>query len=562
VVESQAAARAEGDPGDRPYIPGPEDTYQMARARFIPTPFSLLTAVVVSLAGAGALGQETGNSGRLAQTKEEQLGSTPTGFTPVVLYQDGLKALYSSQKRAEPALRCDLLLEGGLRFDKSFLGEVRSSPDHRHMAFAVGTVESRFRQATWNVVYDGKALDFHADEIKSLTFSTDSSQLAFAVRRGAEWQICTPDKPGNPTYERVSAPVFGSGSLHLAYGASRSGQQLFILDGQTVFSADESHCAPSDSLDFFPAFSPDGKSWAIAVSNCKRGWSYRVNGKMEAASYMVLGPFVFSPDGQHTAYGAATFKSGFVAGRALGTVVVDGKESGHYEVQALGNAQGTVKIGPKKRLQPSFASVSSPEYSLDGRHLVYIGQLGLGRAMVVVDGQPGAEFAQIIDEPVLSPDGQHMGYLAMRNRELVQVLDGRVTGLGDLVPEKSFSFAGLARISPDGKHFGCVITKSGVLFTAGMERARRRLLLDGKLEKEYDCMEMSPPLFSSDGRHHACVVRGVKELDGKSLVVVDGFEGPLYDSIPPGVPPRLEGAAVTFVGLRDGVRYRVTEQAP
>jgi hypothetical protein len=282
-----------------------------------------------------------------------------------------------------------------------------------------------------------------------------------------------------------------------------------------------------------------------------------VNGKKEEGVYKILGPFQFSPDGQHTAYGAVRLKAGFASSKAFGTVVVDGKESGQYEVRAT----GTVTTGPQP-LDSFHDSVSSPVYSLDGRHLVYIAQFALGRAVVVVDGKPGPEFSQIIVEPALSRDGEHMGYLAMQDKVLVQVLNGKVTALGDVVPAKSFSFAESAEISPDGLHLGSIVTKTGFGYTAGSTHARRRMLVDGKPEKEYDCMEMSPLMFSSDSLHHAYFVKGIKGRNEKSLFVVDGFEGPLYDSIPAGVSFRFQGPVITFVGLRDGVRYRISQQAP
>jgi hypothetical protein len=58
------------------------------------------------------------------------------------------------------------------------------------------------------------------------------------------------------------------------------------------------------------------------------------------------------------------------------------------------------------------------------------------------------------------------------------------------------------------------------------------------------------------------MVRGIKDLNGKSLVVVDGFEGPAYDSILGGIDQKMQGASVTFYAVRDGKLYRVTELAP
>ena len=555
----------------------------MARPLFKLTSPVLLPALFVCLVLAEVFGQEPANPGRLAQTKEEQLATAPEGFTLIAVYADGLKALYSNKARATSEIRprCDLILEDGQRFDNVILGEVRHSPDGRHLAFAMAALDPKGRVLYWNAVHDGKVLDYRADGIRAFTFSPDSSRLAFTVARGKEVQVYTPNKPDTPGYENVSKLTFSSDSRHLAYGALRSRQRLFVLDGQTAWSGDMPRCPAPVPIHFSPAFSPDGKSWAFAVSDCQKGWSYYVNGKAEATSYSALSPFQFSPDGHHTAYAGAVVKSGLltVMPQTIGTVVVDGKESGRYELRLTNpvivhrrepgefNNVNTPRLSlfPENgvtNLNPYYCAVSNPVYGADGRHLVYRAQLGRAKAIMVVDGQSGPEFDLVLNDPELSPDGQHIGYLAMQNQELLQVLDGKVTSLGNVVPADSFSIAEEPRLAPEGKHFASIITKSGFGYTAGLAHARRRVLLDGKLEKEYDCMSMSPVQFSSDGEHYAYMVRGIKDLNGKSLVVVDGFEGPAYDSILGGIDQKMQGASVTFYAVRDGKLYRVTDLAP
>jgi hypothetical protein len=69
-------------------------------------------------------------------------------------------------------------------------------------------------------------------------------------------------------------------------------------------------------------------------------------------------------------------------------------------------------------------------------------------------------------------------------------------------------------------------------------------------------------MFSPDSLHHAYFVKRIKGRNEKSMFVVDGFEGPPYDGIPTDVPFRFQGPVITFIGLRDGVLYRVSQQAP
>jgi hypothetical protein len=270
----------------------------MVRARFKFASRRALTAVLVAMTGAAASGQQAGTPERVAQVREESLGSAPAGFYLVGFYENGSKALYSTDRRIDPRLNYfgkgggriegNFLTEGGQRFDDMLVDiPISTSPDQHHLAFVMAAKPPKNRPPawnlvydgkvidlhadeikgltfspdgshlacvmatnppkggppTWNLVYDGKVVDFHADEIKWLTFSPDSSQLAFAVRRGTKWQMSNPNKPDNPICDYVSEPVFDPEGRHLAYYSTVG----YILDGRVVLPNDRTKCMSGDS---------------------------------------------------------------------------------------------------------------------------------------------------------------------------------------------------------------------------------------------------------------------------------------------------------------------------
>jgi hypothetical protein len=226
----------------------------MVRARFKFASRRALTAVLVAMTGAAASGQQAGTPERVAQVREESLGSAPAGFYLVGFYENGSKALYSTDRRIDPRLNYfgkgggriegNFLTEGGQRFDDMLVDiPISTSPDQHHLAFVMAAKPPKNRPPAWNLVYDGKVIDLHADEIKWLTFSPDSSQLAFAVRRGTKWQMSNPNKPDNPICDYVSEPVFDPEGRHLAYYSTVG----YILDGRVVLPNDRTKCMSGDS---------------------------------------------------------------------------------------------------------------------------------------------------------------------------------------------------------------------------------------------------------------------------------------------------------------------------
>jgi len=151
-------------------------------------------------------------------------------------------------------------------------------------------------------------------------FSPDSSQLAFAVRRGTKWQMSNPNKPDNPICDYVSEPVFDPEGRHLAYYSTVG----YILTAAWFCPTIE----PSACRAIRRGGPQPQPRWEIlgVCFNCKETGLPGERQKKEGV-YKILGPFQFSPDSQHNRLRCVR-SSWLRLGQGVWAGVVDGKESG------------------------------------------------------------------------------------------------------------------------------------------------------------------------------------------------------------------------------------------
>jgi Tol biopolymer transport system component len=154
-------------------------------------------------------------------------------------------------------------------------------------------------------------------------------------------------------------------------------------------------------------------------------------------------------------------------------------------------------------------------FSPDGKRLVY-GAKKADKWFVVLDGEvcpeSGYDDVGFFD---FSPDSSRFAYAALKDDKRYMVVDGRVGKTYERVSEPVFS--------PDGKHLAYIAT----IKDAEPDKKRRFIVLDGKEGKIYD--GVNRPIFSKDSEH---IMYGVMEGDYR-MVVVDGNEGPKYKMEPP-----------------------------
>jgi dipeptidyl aminopeptidase/acylaminoacyl peptidase len=298
----------------------------------------------------------------------------------------------------------------------------RFSPDGQRLAFY------RYSPQTGTaVVADGKDGPFF-DQVFGLVFSSDGRRLAYAGARFAKSKY-----HGTVVIDAQDGPVFEGGpAMVLTVDLPLAPQKfpaLFFEGGQFqkiqpgafaqwlgVREVDREF-GPKGMGVSAPVFSPDGRT---VVHAARRGVTDEVvvtNGEAHGRFATILTLPVFSPDGRHVAYLALDEKGGVFE-------VVDGQK------------QRAVPFGEKDNFAEQVA------FSPDGVHLAYV--LGdcdprqfifaIGKnawRRVVLDGAEGKKYySSAVTNLRFSPDGLHLAFEVHEPRELRKdrsyvVLDGQ-----------------------------------------------------------------------------------------------------------------------------------------
>jgi hypothetical protein len=325
--------------------------------------------------------------------------------------------------------------------------------------------------------------------LRTLVASPDGRRVAFAVRRGCRWFVVADGKPDQKEYD---LPIpFDLPRPFADLGPQKQEELLSLLDndfatqqefvdkifGRPVFSLDSRRLAyvayrtvPQQIFQYIPPFRIPVKHFLVIDGS-----------EGESFDRIVRGSVVFSPDSSRVAYAAER------QGKFL--VVVDGKEG---------------------RL---FDDIYNPVFSLDGRHVAYVGGKVGSRSVVVDDEIVSAKYPDIGGGTgvVFSPDGQRLAYavLAAPGTEFV-VIDGR--------EDQPYANIGKLCFSPDGRRVVYTAWRAGKAFA----------VIDGMPGKPYDAIGYPTQPFSPDSRRIAYLA----VRDGKQLVVADGQEEGDYEAVP------------------------------
>jgi len=423
---------------------------------------------------------------------------------------------------------------------------IAMSPDGAHLHF-IGK-----RNGMEVHVVDGQDRSPEYTSFKNLVFQPHGDSIAYsACTEKKKCRLFVDEKPQGAEYEDISRPLYSSDGKRLAYFAKRDKIWIAIVDGKQT--------GPDLETFGYWGFSDDASHFYSAawVKGAKK-WTYLVDGA-EGPVFEALSPIAFSSDSKHFAYSGADAHPGFKKQKTSGTVVLDGKPLASYEGKglagawtALAGSSESMATGPRD-FDPDFHGVSTPGLDANG-NLIYAARRDKGDVVVMQGDQAGPSFDDIVSAIAFTDDGAHFAYVARRGDNLVEV---RSTQPGPTFPA-SAQVDGVTwvELSTDGAHMAYELVRGGRYFKTGYSRrARRTVVIDGQLGKEYNALGISPVRFSKDRRHYYFGVEGAEAK--RVLIVVDGQESKLYDTVG-GYSLAPDGKGLTFIAQDSSRLLRVT----
>ena len=376
------------------------------------------------------------------------------------------------------------------------------SADSRHVAYPVR------EEGKWKVLVNGTSPSVHSkvgpecDGIQagSLKFSDDSKHVMYVARVGDVARLFVDHEP-KPACDGCSEAALSGGAGRYACWVKRGAGFALIVEG--------------DSVAWWPKTYPG----VLRFASGGRTWGYiGIHG--DSCYAMLEGDTV-----------------------AVGTDAAGPRFSGDGGKAAFATKQGGrwVVIGDGYPDEPGFEMIGTgPYFNADGTRLLYRGRIDKNRSQIAVDGMRGPIYDGG-EEPVFSPDGHHYGYLAMRGKKWVAVIDGHEG------PEFDGMVSGSIVFNADG-------TRSAYVAAVGKQW---QVVLDGTPGPLMQNVFEGRVRISDDGLHHTWLSRE----NGKWIPILDGKPAAeRYDTIIRNGPRCWEDGTVEFLASRDGKLYRVRYQ--
>ena len=356
---------------------------------------------------------------------------------------------------------------------------------------------------TCSLFYDGKKSSKAYNYIKDVTFSNDSSRMAYKARikptPNEKWCVVLDGEEG-PIFDHIFDLIFSYDSQHFAYVGVNEAKKQFVL------LYDKKEIAVHDQIGF-PVISMDGKRFAYAFSENKK-WYISIDGQQTSA-YDSLGVFSFSYDSKHYAYSARKGNQWFY--------VIDGNNDPEYknvsEFQFTIDSKHYAYAGISKNNNSQvvtdmytgnfYNTIGTPYFSIDGGHLVYrFIDEEKNKWGTILDNKIFSGFYESISPYEFSPDGNHLAFYALKTvdnkSKSTMVVDGIEYGLNKLTGKPFFS--------PDGQHIVYVINKS---------KDEWYIVVDDKiLSQKYNGFMKGMPFIFDDANHFKTI--GMRLKDGKT----------------------------------------------
>ncbi|HKM89666.1 MAG TPA: hypothetical protein VJX29_03550 [Candidatus Acidoferrales bacterium] len=448
------------------------------------------------------------------------------------------------------------------------------SADGRHCAF-VGELSAR-----QFVVVDGQRQPGDYTRIADPQIGPEAGSFAYTGCFGERCRLVVNGKELGPAYQDIQTPFFTAGHEHYFYLGQQNDKWVLVRDGE------EEGPKWEDSGGLW--VSPDGRHTALAA-RIKRKWVWIVDGAPGPA-FPAISPLGIAESGEHYVYAGVEVRN---KGSLLASTVVDGKITASYQGvlgwlylnQGVPGSVSPLSLGAaaaaavaraklhapygffEQRFGPSssgsggelglgvhtllakFDGVSNPIIA-GAAKAVYAAKRGDKDFAVFVDGIPGPGFEDVSTSIAASPDGKHIAYAGLRGGAFAEVIDQQI---GRSFPrEDSAEYVGEVVLSGDATHLGYEIIGAGV-----HQRAKRRMVVDGRGGAVYDAFGFRGFQFSSDGQHHAYAVSGAH--GDRDLVIFDGLESPLYDTVVAGSLSFIGNRAIRFIAQKGRTWVRVSE---
>ena len=150
-------------------------------------------------------------------------------------------------------------------------------------------------------------------------------------------------------------------------------------------------------------------------------------------------------------------------------------------------------------------------FSADGKRWAYLA-IRESNVVLIVDGKEYGTYDNYIPGSLAFDNVQsRLGFLGKRGEKWMVVVDGQESPAYDNVT------LGSPRFSPDGSRYAYVAKRDDSWI----------IVVDGKEGSTYSNVGSNSPVFSPDGSRIAYAAKS----DGKWMVVVDGQESPVYDDV-------------------------------
>jgi hypothetical protein len=337
------------------------------------------------------------------------------GFAYIAKVKDGLHVVHNSKV--------------GKSYSEIDSSTLTLSPNGQRVAYCAKS------DGKWFIVVDKHEYGPFDDKGPPV-FSPDNRHISFEAQTGKLWYLHVDDSKSPPTVSFFNKPVFSADSKTILRFENTEDEKKFLLvfsslsfeSPQTIALQTISAVVDNENSRVAAVDRPDGK-YQVKLIN----FSQTQNGS-DGVAYDAIRNLVFNPNGEHVAYIAQKGTANYL--------VFDGKEeaipNGEYPwppvIRPDNKGVGLIIVGKKGafvhqaffddgiRTPQQYKECADLTYSKDGKNHAYVA-IRKERFVIVANGKEGPMFDRVIS-PQFSPDGKYLVYRARQDgKRFVVVAD-------------------------------------------------------------------------------------------------------------------------------------------